>query len=127
MATGRVEDKFKFRTPPLRNVTRTAPYFHNGRAATLDEAIRQHLDPLYYADKYRESGAFVMKPDQIEAISPVLTPGIKLSDDEISALKTFLRALEDSGPANLEQIVPDSVPSGLPVMTLNSGGRDAKR
>jgi cytochrome c peroxidase len=29
-----------FKVPGLRNVTRTAPYFHDGSAATLDEAIR---------------------------------------------------------------------------------------
>jgi len=118
MATGRPEDKYKFRTPPLRNVTSTAPYFHNGSAATLDEAIRQHLDPLYRADKHEESGAHAMKSDQIEAISPVLTAGARLSSDEIEALKAFLYTLEDRGPANIEEIIPASVPSGLPVSQL---------
>ncbi len=32
-------DKFKFKVPSLRNVAVTAPYFHDGSAATLDEAI----------------------------------------------------------------------------------------
>jgi cytochrome c peroxidase len=31
-----------FRTPSLRNVAVTAPYMHNGRVETLDDAIRQH-------------------------------------------------------------------------------------
>ncbi|MEH2513866.1 cytochrome c peroxidase [Nitrobacteraceae bacterium AZCC 1564] len=30
-----------FRVPSLRNVAVTAPYFHNGSAATLDEAVRR--------------------------------------------------------------------------------------
>ncbi len=30
------------RTPPLRNVARTPPYLHDGRAPTLDTAIRAH-------------------------------------------------------------------------------------
>ena len=34
------EDRYKFRVPSLRNVELTAPYFHDGRAATLDEAVR---------------------------------------------------------------------------------------
>lgn len=114
-ATGRPEDRYKFRTPPLRNVTLTPPYFHNGSAATLDEAVRQHLDPLYYADKYEESGAFTMKLDQIEAISPVLAARVRLSDDEIEALISFLQTLEDSGLSNMGQIIPAAVPSGLPV------------
>jgi len=29
-----------FRVPTLRNVTDTAPYFHNGAVPTLDEAVR---------------------------------------------------------------------------------------
>jgi cytochrome c peroxidase len=31
----------RFKVPSLRNVTRTAPYFHDGSAATLDDAIDQ--------------------------------------------------------------------------------------
>lgn len=33
------EDEGKFKTPTLRNVGSHPPYFHDGRAATLDEAI----------------------------------------------------------------------------------------
>lgn len=32
----------RFRTPPLRNVTVTGPWLHDGSAPTLDEAIRRH-------------------------------------------------------------------------------------
>ena len=32
----------EFRTPPLWGVADSAPYLHDGRAETLDEAIRQH-------------------------------------------------------------------------------------
>ena len=38
--TGREEDRFHFRVPPLRNVAVTPPYMHDGSAATLDDAIR---------------------------------------------------------------------------------------
>jgi cytochrome c peroxidase len=34
------EDEFKFRTPTLRNVSKTAPYFHDGSVETLEEAVR---------------------------------------------------------------------------------------
>lgn len=40
--TGRVEDDGRFRTPGLRNVALTAPYFHDGRAADLPAAIARH-------------------------------------------------------------------------------------
>ena len=38
--TGLDEDMFVFKVPMLRNVTLTAPYFHDGKVATLPEAIR---------------------------------------------------------------------------------------
>jgi len=34
------EDKNKWRVPTWRNVALTAPYFHNGKVKTLDEAVR---------------------------------------------------------------------------------------
>lgn len=37
--TGRASDRHLFRVPSLRNVALTAPYFHNGAVATLDEAV----------------------------------------------------------------------------------------
>lgn len=33
-------DNFKFRVPILRNITKTAPYFHNGSVEKLEEAVR---------------------------------------------------------------------------------------
>jgi cytochrome c peroxidase len=38
--TKREEDRYVFRVPSLRNVDLTAPYFHDGSTATLEEAIR---------------------------------------------------------------------------------------
>jgi cytochrome c peroxidase len=118
-ATKDLADKFKFRTPPLRNVTLTAPYFHNGSAETLEDVIAQHLDPLQYADKYKETGRFRMSVEQINAISPILLAvPIRILDRDVSDLKAFLKALEDKGLANIQKIVPLSVPSGLPVASV---------
>jgi len=33
-------DELKFRVPILRNITKTAPYFHNGMVKKLEEAVR---------------------------------------------------------------------------------------
>ncbi len=38
--TKRAEDRYYFRVAMLRNVARTAPYFHDGSVATLDRAVR---------------------------------------------------------------------------------------
>jgi len=37
--TGHEADEYVFRIAPLRNVAETAPYFHDGSAATLEEAV----------------------------------------------------------------------------------------
>jgi cytochrome c peroxidase len=37
--TGREEDRYVFRVPSLRNVALTAPYFHDGSRATLEDAV----------------------------------------------------------------------------------------
>ena len=38
--TGQPDDRFVFKVPSLRNVSLTAPYYHDGSQATLSEAVR---------------------------------------------------------------------------------------
>lgn len=113
--TGRTADKYKFRTPPLRNVRKTSPYFHNGSEATLRGAIRKHLDPLDDADKYNRDGSFAMTVEQIDSVSTILLPRIDLTEEEIDQLIAFLATL-DYEPSHVEAIVPKAVPSGLSVL-----------
>jgi cytochrome c peroxidase len=40
VVTHRRADRLVFKVPSLRNVERTAPYFHDGEVATLEEAVR---------------------------------------------------------------------------------------
>jgi len=49
-ATFNPKDLYKFRTPPLYNVEKTAPYSHSGSVATLENAIVAHFDPLKLVD-----------------------------------------------------------------------------
>jgi cytochrome c peroxidase len=37
--TGKEHDRYRFKVPSLRNVTRTAPYFHDGSVASLGKAV----------------------------------------------------------------------------------------
>ncbi len=39
--TKKEEDKFVFKVPSLRNIALTGPYFHDGKAATLADAVSQ--------------------------------------------------------------------------------------
>ena len=38
--THQATDSMVFKVPSLRNIAMTAPYFHNGGTASLDEAVR---------------------------------------------------------------------------------------
>ncbi|MDD5247473.1 MAG: cytochrome-c peroxidase [Rhodocyclaceae bacterium] len=64
--TGQETDRHRFRVPSLRNVARTAPYFHDGSVPTLEQAIR------------------LMGKYQL---------GRDLSDDEIGLIAAFLETL----------------------------------
>ncbi|WP_287255634.1 hypothetical protein [Moorena sp. SIO4E2] len=37
--TGNERDRYVFKVPSLRNVALTSPYFHDGSAETLEEAV----------------------------------------------------------------------------------------
>ncbi|PEQ14359.1 hypothetical protein B2G71_01810 [Novosphingobium sp. PC22D] len=56
--TGRAADAGLFRTPPLRNVAATAPYLHDGSAATFDEVLAYHGAALAPPDR-RAIAAFL--------------------------------------------------------------------
>ncbi|SLN60983.1 Cytochrome c551 peroxidase precursor [Pseudoruegeria aquimaris] len=126
--TGREEDAYRFRTPSLRNVTKTAPYGHTGAYATLEGVVRHHLDPVGALRAYDLSQAVLpdlpgavddwvlTRPEEIDAIAQAndLAPR-SLSDAQVEQILAFLATLED--PQGLEGRlgVPEAVPSGLPV------------
>ena len=76
-------------------MTLTAPYFHNGQAATLVEAIRQHLNPYLFARAYAEGGEHLMESAEIDAISPILAQRSVITDAQVEPLTAFLKSLED--------------------------------
>ncbi len=126
--TGDPADAFAFRTPSLRNVARTAPYGHSGAYATLEAAIRHHLDPvtaLYAYDRTQvvlpnlpaaQDWRVLDDPAALADIAAanVLEPQT-LSDAEIADLIAFLDALTDETSLIGRYGIPDSVPSGLEV------------
>ena len=112
--TGRSQDLFKFRTPPLRNVTRTSPYFHNGTIVSLFDAVQHHVNPLRNVNRYHESGRFLLTRDQADAVSPLVANGLDLDQREIERIVAFLEALSNTPTeSELGLIVPAEVPSGL--------------
>lgn len=61
-------EKFFFKVPSLRNIALTGPYFHDGKAATLEEAVTQMA---------------------------WLQMGKKLTPDEVKSIVAFLNSLSD--------------------------------
>lgn len=100
--TPRVDGSFK--TPSLRNVELTGPYFHNGGAATLEDAIRF----------YNRGGDFhtVNRAN----LAPAML-GMDLNESHISDLAAFLRTLTD------ERVRDERAPFDHPALPFAEGGQ----
>jgi cytochrome c peroxidase len=81
MVTKTPSDEYVFKVPTLRNIKLTAPYFHTGQAWDLRQAVA------------------VMGASQL---------GIKLSDDEVDKITTFLDSLTGEQPKVVYPILPPS-------------------
>ena len=55
--SGNPADRFKFRTPTLRNIIMTAPYGHAGAFNTLEGIVRHHLNPEMSLEHYDQDQA----------------------------------------------------------------------
>ncbi len=75
-ATGKEEDRGKFKVPTLRNIAKTAPYMHDGRFATLEDVMH------FYAGLKEKHGHELVKKYRISA-------------KEQEQLIAFLKALTD--------------------------------
>ncbi|MHB0952502.1 MAG: His-Xaa-Ser system-associated MauG-like protein [Allorhizobium sp.] len=88
-------DRYKFRTPPLYNVSKTAPYSHSGSVDNLADVIRIHVDPLAMYDPGKFTD--VQRAEYYQALkawSQEPLVGIAMDDDEVDALVAFLATLE---------------------------------
>lgn len=50
--TGDKSDLFKFKTPPLRNISLTAPFMHNGAFKDLQAVVKHYNDPKLSLDQF---------------------------------------------------------------------------
>ena len=123
--TGRTEDAYAFRTPMLRNVTKTGPWGHAGAHADLRAFLRDHADPLAAAplqdamlpalEGTADRAVWDDPMERHEILNAVKTQPRPLEAAEIDALMAFLAALEDETALTGRLGIPDSVPSGLPI------------
>ena len=80
--TKKKSDMHLYRVPTLRNIALTAPYFHNGKVLTLDEAVR------------------VMAKTQVNR---------DLKDSEVKDLVAFLNSLTGTIPTQIMPILPPTI------------------
>ncbi|MBT26201.1 MAG: cytochrome-c peroxidase [Rhodobacteraceae bacterium] len=125
--TAAPEDRYRFRTPSLRNVALSAPYGHAGAFATLESVIRHHAQPVPSLMRYDRTQARLHdfpfadwqalddQNERIEIAAASELPDTPLSEAEIADLVAFLNALTDPIAARGRLGIPESVPSGLPV------------
>jgi len=124
--TGSPEDRYVFRTSPLRNVALQPAFFHNGCFTRLEDAVRHHLDVFTSARNYDPVRAGIAEDLRnrlcpvepvLAQIDPLLATPIGLSDDEFRWLVDFVReGLLDrrAEPAHFRKLVPQFLPSGGP-------------
>jgi cytochrome c peroxidase len=77
------ERKHFFKTPTIRNISKTAPYMHNGVYATLEEVL----------DFYNKGGGVGLGIDSKYQTLPF--DNLNLSKEEITAIIDFMKTLTD--------------------------------
>ncbi|MDH3285527.1 MAG: cytochrome-c peroxidase [Acidobacteriota bacterium] len=133
LVTGDPADRYRFRTPSLRNVALTGPWGHSGAYDTLEGIVRHMLGPLEGLMGYDPSQAmlpsrsdldesdFVVMtdPDNGPTLAAIATANeirpASVSERELADIVEFLHALTDRGSLDLRRDVPAEVPSGLPL------------
>ncbi|MEE9321597.1 MAG: cytochrome c peroxidase [Granulosicoccus sp.] len=82
------DDRWKYKTPTLRNIQLTAPYMHDGGLGSLEQVVRF----------YNKGGI------ANSLLSPLIQP-LGLNDQEIESLVAFLHALTGD---NVELLIADA-------------------
>lgn len=118
--------QFAFRAPALRNVELTAPYTHSGAYPTLEAVVRHYSNVQKAMRSYDVTqlpsalrSAYHGDDATIKALLGSLDfrvqRPLEFTPDEESDLVAFLKSLTDPAARDFSSLVPQSVPSGLPV------------
>jgi cytochrome c peroxidase len=128
--TGDVNDRYRFRTPSLRNVALTGPWGHDGAYNTLKAVVKHHLNPEKSLNAYDVTQAVLPSRADLDAMDFIvhndatsrfnlansieISP-VALTDYQINRLLDYLNALTDPNSLDLRSTAPRRVPSGLPL------------
>jgi cytochrome c peroxidase len=131
--TGLGSDMYRFRTPGLRNVELTGPWFRNGTAMTLRETVeffwlgaRMPAEDIPGTDAERLiDERLQMAPDElidprIYPMNDPANPDRYLSPQDIDDIVEFMKALTDQtiDSPYIDPTVPAKVPSGIPPVEI---------
>jgi cytochrome c peroxidase/chitodextrinase len=114
--SGRTEDNRKIKTPTLRHLSMTGPYFHDGSVTTLAEVINRYIGAAN--DKADQTKDSEMRP-------------FSLNDTEKNQLLSFLGTLESSITyafnLNLSEPLPGTatVPTAPVIGSASAGNAQA--
>lgn len=128
--TGDIQDRYRFRTPPLRNVALTGPWGHDGAYDSLQAVVEHHLDAVTALENYDASQAVLPARADLDAIdlevyndftsradlaaASEIAP-TRLDAKKLADLMAFLHALTDINSPDIRHTTPKRVPSGLPL------------
>jgi cytochrome c peroxidase len=100
--TGLASDRYRFRTTPLRNVTLTGPYGHDGAIGRLRDFIEHYSESHL---KLRSFDPFTLEPllqgtlvpnaEAILATRDTILDGVVLPPELVDQLTTYMGALTD--------------------------------
>nr|WP_320115749.1 cytochrome-c peroxidase [uncultured Desulfuromonas sp.] len=91
--TNTASDEYVFRSPALRNIALTAPYFHSGKVWSLEQAVA------------------VMGTSQL---------GMEINDEEVALIVAFLEGLTGDQPEVVHPVLPPSTKATpKPVLQVN--------
>ena len=125
--SGNANDRYAFRTSPLRNLALQPAFFHNGAFTRLEDAVRFHLNAVGRAASYNPAQAGLdqdlrgprgPRAPVLARIDPMLANPVNLTNAEFGWLIEFLRVGLQDPKANahdLRQLIPRQLPSGRPV------------
>lgn len=97
-------DRYAFRTPSLRQVTQTGPWFHNGAYDNLEDVVRHHLNPTAALAGYDGAqlpaalrptlqNEAVTTAQILQTLAPQVARPTPLTDAEVRYLLAFLESL----------------------------------
>jgi cytochrome c peroxidase len=92
------------KTPTLRNVELTAPYFHNGSHATLEQVVISYMAAFKH----------LFADENIDNLAPEI-PNVRIMGNEIDALTAFMNTLTD------ERVRLHQAPFDHPELVIPSG------